>query len=337
VLALVLAGSSMVRAAPCAPRVELLGDPAAVAQVAAELARLGVTTGVAAPGCAAVHARVQLDDGGVAVAISDGQRRSEGRVVSDVALAATWLESWARDQVAWAAAPSPSKPTPSPPAIRAPADVPATVPPTSIFRQGAIGVSYEQAFTNDAAWWSGFGGHACVVVGGWCIGARVRYATQSYASGTALPSTRHDAAALATVSTGLDLARMSLAAELGAGVGKYASDRASTCIKPDPTCDPIVSPDCPPGCADPTAPPSAQHAERYTPRLAATLRLALPLFDHVWLDGLASLSVSPFAHADGFASDVPSNGPSKGVDVYALPGEPPAVIQLGVGLRIGAP
>ncbi len=74
----------------------------------------------------------------------------------------------------------------------------------------------------------------------------------------------------------------------------------------------------------------------YTPRVAVALRLAVPLFDHVWLDGLASFSLAPFGHGD-FApgpGDPPLNVPPKDV---TLPGEPAAALQLGVGLRMGAP
>jgi hypothetical protein len=47
-----------------------------------------------------VVAQVELGtDGGIAVAIRDGGRRSEGRVVSDAAMAASWIDSWLRDDL----------------------------------------------------------------------------------------------------------------------------------------------------------------------------------------------------------------------------------------------
>ena len=73
-----------------------------------------------------------------------------------------------------------------------------------------------------------------------------------------------------------------------------------------------------------------------TPRISAALRVAIPLFDHVWLDGLAAATFAPLGHAsdyaakeDGTAGNLPGAG-------YPLPGDPMLGIQLGIGLRLGA-
>jgi hypothetical protein len=81
------------------------------------------------------------------------------------------------------------------------------------------------------------------------------------------------------------------------------------------------------------------HAVTFTPRIAAALRLAVPLFDHVWLDGLASFTLGPFGHTDPFVPRTtntmdPSNPPP---EELALPGESSTGIVLGVGLRVGTP
>lgn len=338
-LLVVLTGPASVEAEPCAPRVELAGDPAAIAQVGGELGRLGVATGGAAPGCRVLHAQVQLEDAGVAVAIIDGARRSEGRVVTDVALAAAWIESWSRDELAWTSASHWGAAPPPLTTIRTapPADRPAT-PPITLLDRIAIGAGYEQSFTNDTASWQGFGGHACVRVGGLCLGARVRYAQQDVASLDQLASTRSDAVALATVSTSFDLGRMTLAPELGAGVGRYATERPAACVKAvDVPCDPVDA-GCGPPCPGPgMAVLSAQHEQSYAPRLAAALRIALPLFDHVWLDGIASFTYGPLAHDAPFPSIDKTAGPPEELAKRALPGEPSGALQLGVGLRIGTP
>jgi hypothetical protein len=79
----------------------------------------------------------------------------------------------------------------------------------------------------------------------------------------------------------------------------------------------------------------------WSPRLAAGVRLAVPLFDHVWLDGIASVAVSPMSHGDAFASTIDTMNPDgtvgTGDSPYALPGEPTFGMWLGIGLRVGAP
>src|SRR5512135_2686584 len=113
---LVLSGFRTVGAEPCAPRATLAGDAEAVSRVAAELARLGVKTdGAATSGCRTVSAAVELDrSGGIAVAVRDSSQRSEGRVVSDAAVAAAWIDSWLHDDFAVPAMVPPAMPTASP-------------------------------------------------------------------------------------------------------------------------------------------------------------------------------------------------------------------------------
>ena len=87
----------------------------------------------------------------------------------------------------------------------------------------------------------------------------------------------------------------------------------------------------------PSAAVSAQREQSYAPRLAAALRIALPLFDHVWLDGIASYTYSPLGHVAAFPSIDKVAGPPDELAKRALPGEPSGALQLGIGLRIGAP
>jgi hypothetical protein len=354
VLGLALSARGTVSAGPCAPRTELAGDPAAVARVTGELARLGVSIGEAAAGCRAVRAQVQLDDAGITVAIVDDTRRSEGRLVSDPALAATWIDSWLRDQLddAWtqpAGRParlgttaSPASAGPPRVSVRPANATPATA--GSVFDRGALGLGYEQTFPFGGTSWSGIGGHACLRFGRLCLGARAHYAQGRGLTDLLPTSTRSDLAVLAAVSAAFDLGRMSIAPELGAGVGRITTDRNTTCVKvdkPGVACDPSSDPTCkePQLCTDANGTISLVGSQRQhtdTPRLTAALRIAVPLFEHVWLDGIAAFAFAPLGHAEPF--DLPGPGGSPGLDTkLALPGEPQAMIQLGVGLRIGAP
>jgi hypothetical protein len=73
----------------------------------------------------------------------------------------------------------------------------------------------------------------------------------------------------------------------------------------------------------------------YTPRAKAALRIAVPLFAHVWLDGLASVTASAYAHTSAFLPNlVPAQLTTQQV---TIPGEPSALFELGIGLRVGAP
>ena len=72
-------------------------------------------------------------------------------------------------------------------------------------------------------------------------------------------------------------------------------------------------------------------AETWTPRAAASLRVAVPLFDHVWLEGTAAADLTVGAHGPFMGA------PDAAGNVVTVPGEPSAGITLGVGLRVGAP
>ncbi len=71
----------------------------------------------------------------------------------------------------------------------------------------------------------------------------------------------------------------------------------------------------------------------YTPRLSLALRVAVPLFKHVWLDGLASITFAPFGHRDAYGESSSTMAPG----AFPIPGEPGRSVQLGIGLRVGAP
>jgi hypothetical protein len=77
-----------------------------------------------------------------------------------------------------------------------------------------------------------------------------------------------------------------------------------------------------------------------SPRFSAGVRVAVPLFEHVWLDGLASVAAAPLAHVDPFATatmpGMNGTGTVPGPEFASLPGEPTLGVWLGIGLRIGA-
>jgi len=337
--AVVLSGSRTI-AEPCAPSARLDGDGDLAARVSAQLGQLGIAT-TAAPGCPSLRAAVARDASGrVTVTIRDGADRIEGRVVADAILAAVWIDSWLRDDVAaplWSPRTLPASEAPGAPApVEAVHDdVPRAAP--SLFDRVAIGAGYAQAWSDESGGWSGFSADACVRVGRLCVGARARMLGQDLASSAGMAAVRRgDVEALASASIAIELGRMHVAPELGVGVGRFATDRVDGC-KPPPNCAP-ADPACKlpiptPGC-DPGTPRVGDNfsAATWTPRAAATVRVAVPLFDHVWLDGTIAGELAPGGAGPYTATSDPAVGPAP-----TIPAEPGAWLAIGVGLRVGAP
>ena len=362
IVSVVLAARIQVAAAePCAVRTELTGDHEAVQRVAAELQQLGVQLGAATPGCRALRAAVELDrEGGIAVAIQDGStQRSEGRVVSDAAVAAAWIDSFLRDDVdGFQRAPQHTAPaaavaattTATVTAEQRPEHPAGNVPLLDRF---GTSVAFEQTWPEGDATASGIGGAACVrVAGRFCLGLRGRYAREADRAVNSTAMARNDIAALATASTWWTVGNITIAPELGLGVGRRSTRRLDCTPAPPPNCDPTTDPACDPNGNIPPSPNDPGQtvcktetlsklyvgdnlsAITYTPRAAAALRIAIPLFDHVWLEGLASFELAPFGHTGNFAT---VNATGTVATETALPGEPSDTLQLGVGLRVGAP
>jgi hypothetical protein len=345
--AAVLLSATRTEAEPCVPRAALAGDAAAVASVAAELERLGVATERGVPShrdarCRVVVAAVEVEhDGGIAVAVREGMHRSEGRIVSDPALAAAWIDSWLHDDFA-IQAPEPGAeavaPQPRPPDL-----VPMTLPSRSAWPRWAISASYDLDWMGNGEAWTGFGGGTCVRAGTFCFGVRGQYASGSVPT-TSSAAQRTDFAALATASWQHAWGRMTISPELALGVGRMTTERANDCVKQPTMCDPsdpmcVMQTTTPGKCPSPQSgqpsPSDAVDNATITPRAAASLRVSVPLADHVWLDGLASMMFVTLGHPQAFATAAAD--PITGVDPLAVPGEPTAIWQLGIGLRVGVP
>ena len=354
----VLSATRTSGAEPCAPRAALDGDREVVATVGAELVKLGVTLttdrgtrgtsstdlGMAHAACPLIVAAVEVDrDGGIAVAVRDGAQRSEGRVVSDAFLAAAWIDSWLRDDFE---API-TLATIATPVVTTSTAVPVetarlATPERSIFDRASIAVAFDSAWSGDSRW-NGFSAAGCARLDGFCIGARARYSTQDVVVGQTAAS-RDDASLLVTASAARDVGRMAIAPELGLGVGRLAIARVDGC---KPLCDPSdpscggTGPPPAPACSDPATSAlqvgDGLRASSWTPRASAALRVAIPLFDHVWLDGIAAITLAPFGHGDPYLPAPNILPPGVPPGALALPGDPLAMFQLGVGLRVGAP
>jgi hypothetical protein len=293
-------------------------------------------------------------EGGIAVAVRGPVRGSEGRVLSDAAGAAAWIDAWARDDLevaTWGAAPSV---TPVIATVRD-ASPPQPANQTPWIDRVSLSASYEHAWTNDGSSWDGAGASACVRVGFACIGARARAAFEPELRHEVTGAKRSDIGVLATVSVPLRLGQMAIAPELGLGVGRFNTRRIEGCESrpdtPPPDCR-IDDPSCPPPPAPEPAPPDGAcdttttdasgvplayvgdgfENSTYAPRISIALRIAVPLVRYLWLDGVAAVTHAPFSHGDPFMALPPNSS-----RYLELPGEPARGVQLGIGLRIGAP
>jgi hypothetical protein len=328
---------------PCV-RATLDGDPAAVASVTIELVKLGVEVGPSSDSsCKSVAATVENDrDGAIAVAVKTGSQ-SEGRTVSDPALAATWIDSWLQDDFGGpmfsTKLASSHVVSVNPDVIRA-VEVPAQA-------QSGLGISvsaaFDQSWMFDGSSWTGITAGVCAKLGASCFGVRGRYATNSELYGQTAAA-RSDMSALATASYETHVGHIAIVPELGLGVGRASTSRIDGCRHVQ-TCDPTT-----PGCMVPPDdhectehdPEHAytvdlndhMHASTVTPRAAASVRGAIAIANHLWLDGSASLMLSPFAHTHHY--DLPMGTPAPfGImpDQLALPGESIGTFELGIGLR----
>jgi hypothetical protein len=340
-------------AEPCQPRAALDGDSTVVARVGAELARLGVAIATPSPrpeqastetgACPTARVTVAVDvDGMISVAIREGEG-SERRAVSAPALAAVWVDAWLRDELDAMPGEDGGGPSPAPlgpPSVAPRIDVAASVAPRrrSMLDRGALAVAYEQTWSDTHQPWNGIDVAACARLGALCFGTRVRYAAETVVA-QATAAARADFTALAIASYSLALGKVELAPEVGVGVGRMTTTRIDGCAPP-PVCDPAMA-SCPaPPCASGAPSGTAYVGDglavaTITPRGEAALRASVPLFDHVWLDGIAAVNASVDAHTAAF---LPRLVPSQLTTAQVtLPGEPVALFQLGIGLRVGAP
>ena len=332
---------------PCLhPHATLDGDPAAVASVTTELVKLGVDVGPAtATSCKSVAATVENEqDGTIAVAVKTGSQ-SEGRTVSNPALAATWIDSWLQDDFGgpmFSTELASSRVVSANPDVIRAVDVPAQ-PHAGVGL--SVSAAFDQSWMFDRSRWTGISAGVCAKLGALCVGARGRYATNDELVGQTAAA-RSDLSVLATASYEKQIGRMSILPELGLGVGRATTSRIDGCRHP-PTCDPN-DPECTVAPVDDECvahdPVHAytldlgdqMHASTVTPRASASVRVAVAIADHLWLDGSASFMLAPFAHSDRY--ELPAGTPTPyGVpaEELALPGESVGTFGLGIGLRWG--
>ncbi|NOY90562.1 MAG: hypothetical protein GXP55_05075 [Deltaproteobacteria bacterium] len=288
--------------------VSLEGDPVLTLDVQARLARRGVVT-AADPSCPAVTVSLSVCEAGIRMTVVDSMRPTEERVVSDTSVAASVIESWARQDidapllrgpefesaVAFASAeldlelvelqPRPREPAPS--------------------RYFAATTSVGLGVAGDESVWLDSELRACLGFGPLCTGAVIRGRFDLGLSGDSsqFSTERTGLDVLLTAGVPADVGTMELTPSIGAGAGWLHSRSGGDRLR-----DGAVSRD------------SAGI------RLEVRLDLAIPLATHWAISTALQLLVSPLAHT------------APGMDGGTLlAGEPRWSIGAEIGLRYGGP
>lgn len=328
----ILAFAAVRADAECVAAASVSGDPEAAAEVAAALARLGVDE--AAPGeraCTPVAATVRREGTGLALTVRAGARVGS-RVVGDASIAATWIESWVRDDAAplWTA--------PPPVAIRAPSMTRAS-PPRMRRPELALLVGHEVSAGGTA--WDGFAASACYRVGPWCGGLAGRYVTNTSTmsddpddgSGGTTAARRTSVVAAAALDRRFQVGRVAIAPQLAIGIARTESRRH------EPSA-PCLSGDC---AMTITYVGDGFTAHNTTARFGAGLTVAVPLASWLALDGRLGLEYAAGAHPAPHRHDATrhpiaaSVGIAAGDPLLDLPGDPAWLVGAAVGLRVEVP
>jgi hypothetical protein len=226
-----LVGAALPARADCPPQVQVEGAADLLASIGAALAQRGLGGPSSRADCPMVVAQVVRHEGRIAIAVTEGPRHAE-RVVGDEETAATFIESWARRDVAaplWAVAEivPPSSDPPEPPATATVTAPPAPALPSLMVTRAApsnrptllVGAGFEATLGFDRQPWLGAATHLATRVGPIALGVLARAADSLQATtDSGLTYDRLMVALLARVAVPLRFGGWSLIPSVGAGV-----------------------------------------------------------------------------------------------------------------------
>ncbi len=153
----------------CPAAATIGGDPELSATLQRELAARGVE-GSAATGCELVHATVARSDTHLRVSITDPAGRTSERLVSDVASAATLIETWTHPELSDPILHEDVDPTTS---------VGGTAPPVTARMSFALTAALESSLGSDGSVWGGAALTASAGVGHACAGVTLRFSNDA--------------------------------------------------------------------------------------------------------------------------------------------------------------
>ena len=298
--ALVLTSRAQVaHAVPCPPSVALSGDQALVAAVGDLLGARGVAR--AAPRCPAIRARVERRGPWLVVGTDGPDGAPIERSVTELATAATVIESWTRSDVAaplLAARPLPALDDAGEPGV-----VAASPPAASGIQLFAAA---ETSFASDRTTWEGLQLGACIMLGPICASARVHggkvVSQPSSWAGIARKGAEVYAGIDVPIALGWTRLTLGFAAGYGSIFTRHHGDGSTT---------------------------EKMGVEISGPRAEVHAALSLPVTAHIAIDLAATAALTQ-------ATGMETHGDGPLDPAIVFPDEPRALFRLAVGVRYGA-
>jgi len=334
----------------CLPTAIVSGEQELVAALGYELNLLGVSSR-AMEACPTATASIERGSSGVVVSLREPDGRRAQRSLSDVRIAATWIDSWLHEDLGaplLATRRLPQTTTLRPLAATSPETTSnlAAMAPTvnEPARRLFATVAYESIDVGQNASWTGVRAGLCTQLGLVCVGARVSAANNSDETfAEAEPSTfsRTSVDVLAHADIPFHVGQATIRPGIALGVGWFQTSRAGS---PECGLPPTEDGNCPEILF--AEEPSEQST--LAPKAEVELSLTLPIAQAVSLSLGGSLGVRPFGATERrvetmFPFDEPEPCPDPSdpncgdlsfVSVVAMPREPFQFWKLFLGLQV---
>jgi hypothetical protein len=297
--ALVFANRARVaHAEPCPPSVALSGDAGLVTAVGDLLGARGIARDT--PRCPMVRAHVERRGPLVVVGIDGPDGAPIERSVTELATAATVIESWTRSDVA-----APLLATHELPAGPAPGDgAPAVVAASPPAARGIqLYAAEETSFATDRTVWEGMQLGACIMLGPICASARVHGGTVISQPSSWAGLKRKGAEVYVGIDVPIALGRMRLTPGFAAGYGTMLTHRGSE--------------------------DDRMGVEISGPRAEVHAAFSLPLTAHIAIDLMLTGALTQATAMETHGRDIPD-------PVTVFPDEPRGFVRFAVGVRYGA-
>jgi hypothetical protein len=297
--ALVVGYRAQVAAAePCPPAVALTGDEALVTAVRSLLGTRGIVRDT--PRCPAVHARVERRGAVLVVGVDGPDGAPIERSVSELATAATVIESWTRSDVS--APLLATRELPAGPVLGdGAAEVAAASPPAA--RGIQLYAALETSFATDRTVWQGMQLGACIMLGPICASARLHGAKVITQPSRWADLNRKSAEAYAGIDIPIAIGRTRLTPGFAAGYGSIFSHRGSE--------------------------DERMGVELSGPRAEVHAAFSLPVSAHIAIDLLLTGALTQ-------ATAMETHGQGVVDPIAEFPGEPRGFVRFAIGVRYGA-
>ncbi len=327
----------------CRPQASLLGEADLVAALAIQLGEHGISTMVS-PDCPSVQASIEKVSTGLFVSLRDASGTTAYRNLSDLRIAAIWIDSRIHDDLASSLLVTRSIPTSAPLAtasVVATSTRSASAPAT---RHWIFSADYLTETANNAVRWTGFRADVCRQFQFGCYGLSARLSE----SGTIVEDDdfqefSQDSISLsAQASFPFQVGRSTLVPHLGIGANRIISQR-----KTDAPCetDPLV----------PQAPDCIEFGKSrisWAPSIEVGAYLSLPITSALRVKLGGATQIRPLGSGRSLVSQTPPavppeceenptpncfpppDSPDPLPDVLAMPADPIWLWRLSIGLQV---